>query len=250
MRPQPSEVPVDPAVPPPRRRRSPAETLRYLRDLANPRYHFLKLREDFRASRHALENRDLETIRHDLDSLTKAFRGRMFACYFMVGPFGFLGILAGLVFQYSSGDVPFKGLLSLIVTVVVGNLGAMLGFQVIWAWAHRRLYADEGGHIGRRIANLWRDILPMQWHGIKLWATANAVLLPAIIGLVALFENVFPKVVAVIPIAPLLTGLEIVFVHATLIRLMGDLFEHESDRIAHRHWRPMNGVHKKVASNG
>lgn len=216
------------------------EMIAYLRDLASPRYHLRKLREDLRASRHALKNRDLEAIRHDVESLTRAIRGRLVAVYFMVGPFGSLGFFAGLWFQYVvAQDLPFSGVLTMLVTVTFGNIGSIIGFQTIWFWAHRNLYRDEEGTFWGQVMDMWRDIVPMQVHGIKLWAGANVVLLPAMALFLAALEAAFPRFVKLVPIAVVAPALEVVFLHTTLIRLMGDLFESESERMARRHTRAL-----------
>jgi hypothetical protein len=207
----------------------------YLRNLVRPGYHLRKLRDDFRSARHALANRDLDSLRPDLPSLARAFRGRMFATYFLVGPFASLGFIAGIWFQYATDFEP-KLLLAYLVTVVVGNVCSTLGFQVIWAAAHRQLYwkgrtALEGWLV------LWRDVLPLQWRGFRLWLVANIVLFPILSFLLGLADSFAPRAFAGIPVAGIGGVLELLFVHGTLVRLMGDLFERESLRFAAHHAR-------------
>ncbi|MCW5936676.1 MAG: hypothetical protein KIT11_05155 [Fimbriimonadaceae bacterium] len=224
----------------PSKKRSPKEVFGYLRELINPAYHWHKLMDDFRASRHALENRDLESIRHDVISLAKAIRGRLFAVYFMVGPFGSLGFFSGIAFQYlTPNDLWQKGVLTMLVTIIGGNIGSIIGYQAIWFSAHRSLYRDEDGNLLAQLNNMWHDVVPMQLQGIKLWVMANAFMIPALGLFISLLEWAFPAFVHAVPLAVVVPVLEVFFVHTTLVRLMGDLFVHESQRIAERHYRPL-----------
>ncbi|MGE0000595.1 MAG: hypothetical protein AB7F50_11405 [Fimbriimonadaceae bacterium] len=205
----------------------------YLKRFLRPGYHLKKIREDFFAAKHALENRDLEQLREHPLSFAKAIRGRLFAAYFLVGPFGMLGLIGGAWFQYTT-TLPGKGTLTYAVTILLGNVCATIGYQIIWAFFHRSFYWGKVG-FGRGFVAMQRDLLPLQWRGLKLFMTAIVVLAPAFLLALAAIDTWLPAFTAVVPVGLLSFALEFVFVHASLVRLMGDLFERESLRIAHRH---------------
>jgi hypothetical protein len=219
--------------------KSPGERLRlvacYLREFLKPAYHLRRIKDDVRASVHAVRNRDLEVMKCDREGFARAIRGRLFATYFLVGPFGSLGFFAGLGFQYGIGkQLPYLGLLTFAVTIVVGNLGTIVGFQSLWGLFHRRLYS-KGAPTFFDWVLFWRDILPLQWNGLRLWLAANIVLLPLATLVFGLLDQFLPVVTATVPVAAIVPALELFLVHSSLIRLMGDLFERESHRIADNH---------------
>lgn len=205
----------------------------YLKNLIRPKYHLFKLAEDVRASIHALKNRDLEVLRDDETSLAHAIRGRLFATYFMVGPFGMFGPIAGTFFQYRiAQNWPFLSLLSFIVTIVVGNICSIIGFQCIWAVSAKPMYCRRNSF---DIRSFWKDIVPLQIHGFKRWAVANCLLVPLCLLFLSGIDKFIPQIAKAVPFGVLTPMAEILFVHTSLIRLMGDLFERESKRIAANH---------------
>lgn len=211
---------------------------RYLREFLRPGYHLHKIKEDFRASVHALRNRDLDQLRMDEKSLARAIRGRLLATYFLVGPFGILGPVSGTWFQYGFAEnVPFANLLTFAITIVVGNIFSILGFQMIWAFSAKGLYRLKPPAFYNWIL-FWKDILPLQWQGFKRWAAANVVLMPVSMIALSLIDLYLPRVKHYVPIGVLTPALELLFVHTSLIRLMGDLFEKESRRISRNHCHP------------
>ncbi|MBS1715381.1 MAG: hypothetical protein JST30_13710 [Armatimonadetes bacterium] len=226
---------------PERQVRTPeGHTLRgYLREFCRPRYHLHKIQEDFKASVHALRNRDLEVLKSDKDSLARALRGRLLATYFLVGPFGILGPLSGTYFQYwIAQNVPFLShfvsLCSFFITIIIGNIFSIIGFQVIWAFSSATLYRMRPPAFYNWIL-FWKDILPLQWTGLQRWLGANVILMPLSALALSLVDRFLPSVAKAVPIGVLTPALELVFVHTSLIRLMGDLFEKESHRIAANH---------------
>jgi hypothetical protein len=206
----------------------------YVRQFLHPGYHLRKIREDVRAARHALQNRDLESLRCDVAAFAKAIRGRLFAAYFLVGPFALVGFLAGTWYQYATA-LPYEGIVSYLLTLLVGNLGSTVGFQLIWAVAHRRLYWGGRTGSGGGWMGLWRDLLVLQWRGFKLFVVASALIIPGLALMLAVLDRLAPQFVSVMPVAATASMLELFFVHGTLVRLMGDLFERESVRIAENH---------------
>lgn len=217
----------------------PSRDLRhYVGQMLRPGYHLRKIREDIRAARHALHNRDLDTLRGDHAAFATAIRGRLFAAYFLVGPFALVGFVVGTWFQYTTA-FPYEGVVTYLITLIVGNLGSTLGFQLIWAVAHRNLYWGKGAGTGGGWIGLWRDLLLLQWRGFKLFVVASVLIIPLIGLMLALLDTLAPQFVAVVPVAATASTLELFFVHGTLVRLMGDLFERESVRIGRNHCPPV-----------
>lgn len=219
----------------PAKPRSLKALLTYLREFLRPAYHLKKIKEDIKASVHALRNRDLVILKDDVDSLAHALRGRLLATYFMVGPFGVLGPVAGTFFQYKiAQNFPGVSMMTFAVTIIVGNIFSIIGFQIIWACSAYYLYRMKPPAFFNWLS-LWRDILPLQWKGFQRWAGANVVLVPLCTLALGLIDRFLPQVSKVVPFGVLTPAAEILFVHTSLIRLMGDLFEKESHRIAKNH---------------
>lgn len=207
----------------------------YLSQFLHPGYHLRKIKEDVKASIHALQNRDLEVLKDDQESLAHAIRGRLLATYFLVGPFGILGPICGTFFQFGIGrSTPFAAVASFFITIIVGNIFSFIGFQCIWAFSSRTLYQRKPPKLYDWI-QLWKDLLPLQWQGLQRWAGANVVLMPVSALALSMIDKFAPAIAHNVPIGVLTPGLEIIFVHTSLIRLMGDLFEKESHRIAANH---------------
>ncbi|MBS1724105.1 MAG: hypothetical protein JSS66_14260 [Armatimonadetes bacterium] len=214
------------------------EFLSYLKNFLRPGYHVKKIQEDFRASMHALKNRDLEVLKCNEKSLAKAIRGRLLATYFLVGPFGILGPIVGTYFQYwIATHLPFASLLTFAVTIIVGNIFSTLGFQIIWAWTARSLYRSPDPPYYHWVT-FWSDILPLQLKGLKRWLGANSILMPMSVVALSLIDKFLPAIGHAVPIGVLTPAMELIFVHTALIRLMGDVFENESQRIAQHHALP------------
>jgi hypothetical protein len=205
--------------------------LKYFGEFCRPGYHVRRIREDFRASRHALQNRDLLLIMDDRESLAKALRGRFFAAYFMVGPFGLVGPLLGWWLQVTLHNY-FAGTIG---TIVGGNLGSLIGFQLVWWFSNTRFYANGRQHLSQRLADFERDVLPIQWDGFRGWLTLNAFLLPIVLLLTWVLQATIPKLAPVVPMSIVVPTLEIALLHGALIRVMGDIFERHSVLIADRH---------------
>lgn len=174
-------------------------------------------------------------LKGDSDSLAHAIRGRLLATYFTVGPFGLLGPIAGAYFQYNLAQkLPFPAVSSFFITILVGNIFSIIGFQLIWAFSARPLYVLPAPKFFSGVT-FYRDLLPLQWHGFQRWAAANVVLMPLCTIALSALDKFFPSFTHTVPVGVLTPALEIIFVHTSLIRLMGDLFEKESHRIAVNH---------------
>ncbi len=208
-----------------------ARVVRYLKDFAKPSYHWHSFRDDLKAARHALANRELDELRDDPIALAKAFRGRMFACYVLAGPFGAIGLIAGTAIQYIWKN-PYFGYLS---TVIINNIIITVVFQIIWAVAHKRLYAEEVESRSEWFQSLQRDLLPVQLRAFKYALLVMVFVVPFIIGTIKLVEIISVKAALAIPFAPLGAALELAVQNVTLVRLIGDLFDRHSKVLAERH---------------
>jgi len=204
----------------------------YARDLLKPSYHLRKIVDDFKAARHALAERDLDRIRHDEDALARAFRGRMFATFLLSGMFGVMGPIFGSAFQYSTGN-PTEGF---FVGLIIANLFGTIGYQIIWYTAHRRMYKDRSGSFWGRFMALEKDLLALQWDGMRYTALFLLVTVPIMLLLIKGIEWVAAPVAKAIPFAVIGPMVEMIFIHSSLVRVMGDLFERHSHRVAHNYW--------------
>ena len=204
----------------------------YIRQLLKPSYHLRKILDDLKAAKHALSERDLDKIRDDEEALARAFRGRMFATFLLSGAFGVFGPLLGTVFQYSTGN-PTEGF---FVGLIIANLFGTIGYQVIWYTAHRSMYRDRAKTFGGRFLALEKDLLSLQWDGMRYTALFLLVSVPIMLLLIKGIEWMAAPVARVIPFAVIGPMVEMIFIHSSLVRVMGDLFERHSHRVAHNYW--------------
>lgn len=204
----------------------------YAKDLLKPSYHLRKIVDDLKAARHALAERDLDRIRHDEEALARAFRGRMFATFLLSGMFGVMGPLFGTAFQYSTGN-PTEGF---FVGLIIANLFGTIGYQIIWHTAHRRMYKDRSRSLWGRFVALERDLLSLQWDGMRYTALFLLVTVPIMLLIIKGLEWAAAPVAKAIPFAVIGPMVEMIFIHSSLVRVMGDLFERHSHRVAHNYW--------------
>lgn len=207
----------------------------YIRDFANPAYHVRKIIEDFRAAKHALKNRDLDTISHDEVEFAHALRGRLFACFMLAGAPAGLGPIIGTFVQYQTG----KPTLALWVGIVSANILNTVAFQIVWWLAHRKMYARTAPTPWGRFQSFERDILKLQWDGFRLALIIIAVTGPVATAVIELLNHFAPDVSRVVPFPLLTSWVEILLLQSSLVRLMGDLFERHSHRLAKNHLTPV-----------
>lgn len=206
-----------------------ASGVEYAKLLLRPSYHIRKLVDDVKAAHHALGNLDLAGIRHDEEALARAFRGRLFATFLLSGLFGVFGPVVGTLFQFISGH-PIEAFL---VGLVIANLFGTIGFQIIWYVAHRRLYAARQKSGLMRFVSLERDLLPMQWDGIRYTALFLLITVPIMLIIIKVLMTYAEPVARVLPFPVLAVVVEFLVIHSSLVRVMGDLFERHAHRIAH-----------------
>jgi hypothetical protein len=208
---------------------------RYIRDFANPRYHIRKIVEDFRAAKHALRNRDLDTLSHNEVEFAHALRGRLFACFMLAGAPAGLGPIIGTFVQYQTG----KPTLALWVGIISANILNTVSFQVVWWFAHRKMYARTAPTAIGRFKSFEHDILRLQWDGFRLALIIIAVTGPVATAVIELLNHFAPQVSKVVPFPLLTSWTEILLLQSSLVRLMGDLFERHSHRLAQNHLTPV-----------
>jgi hypothetical protein len=199
----------------------------YAKLLLRPSYHLRKIVDDLRAARHALAQWDLDSLRGDEAILTRAFRGRLFATFLLSGMFGVFGPILGTVNQYVTKN-PTEGFL---VGLLIANLFGTIGFQIIWWLAHQRMYRARQLGMWQRFLALERDLLPLQWDGLRFTALFLLVTVPIMLGLIHLLESLAAPVATVIPFPVIGVVVEMVVIHSSLVRVMGDLFEKHAARI-------------------
>jgi hypothetical protein len=201
----------------------------YARLLLQPSYHLKRIIEDLRAARHALAQWDLDCLRSDEGALAQAIRGRMFATFLLSGLFGVFGPILGTANQYVTKN-PYEGF---FVGLIVANLFGSIGYQIIWWVAHQKMYrARKGTGVGRFLA-LERDLLPLQWDGLRYTALFLLITAPIMLALIAVIHHFAAPLAQVIPFPVIMVAVETVVVHSSLVRVMGDLFEKHAARVSH-----------------
>jgi hypothetical protein len=204
---------------------------RYLREFCRPQYHIRKFLEDLRSARMSLQQKDIFCHQNDPARLAQAIRGRLFATYVMTGLFTWIGLAIGQTTQY----VAKNAALGYVVTVLLANVISTLAFQAIWMAFHRSWYVRGTRNPFVAIWRMWHDILPIQWRGV-LWVLPILLLImPVVLGLERLMELFGRDFAIAVPYSLIGAGLEVFVQNVTLIRLLGDIFERQSQKIAERH---------------
>lgn len=203
----------------------------YIKLFLNPGYHLKKIVEDIKAAKDALAKRNLDELLTDRVALAHAFRGRLFATFILSGVFGMLGPLLGTATQYSTGN-PYGGL---ITGVLIANIFGTTGYQIIWSFAHRKLYKRcSRSWIGRFVA-LQRDLIKMQLVGFVQTLAMIGVVLVLMLGVIWLIEKLSKQASMIIPFAVIGPMVEMVVVQSMVVRAVGDLFERHSWVLADTH---------------
>jgi hypothetical protein len=204
---------------------------KYLKEFARPQYHVKKFLEDVKSARMSLRQKDIFCHQHNPALFAQAIRGRLFATYVLTGLFTWIGLAIGQTTQY----VAQNALLGYVVTVVLANVISTLAFQAIWMTFHRSWYMRKSKNPFLAIWSMWKDILPIQWRGILWVLPILLIIMPLVIGMERLFLLLGPEVAQAVPYSVIGAGIEVFVQNVTLIRLLGDIFERQSIRIAERH---------------
>lgn len=220
---------------PPLSVRSLGESLKSIISIAllylDPRYHIDQMREDLRATLHALRCKNLKNL--DRVEFAKALRGRLFACFFVAGPFSFTGVVASVWLQARSHNL-WVGMISMyIINIAVSTLA----YQVAWGVSSREFYSEKRSP-WRLATNVLADIWPVQWKGL-VWAfTFSMISIPFNSVLIVVIYAFLPKTAESVPMGLVVAVFDFVFVSGTFVRVMGDIFEKYSVILADRYWQP------------
>jgi hypothetical protein len=204
---------------------------KYLKEFARPQYHVKKFLEDVKSARMSLRQKNIFCHQNNPALFAQAIRGRLFATYVLTGLFTWIGLAIGQTTQY----VAQNALLGYVVTVVLANVISTLAFQAIWMTFHRSWYLRKSRNPFLAIWSMWKDILPIQWRGILWVLPILLIIMPLVIGMERFFLLLGPEVAKAVPYSVIGAGIEVFVQNVTLIRLLGDIFERQSIRIAERH---------------
>ncbi|MFQ3587165.1 MAG: hypothetical protein SNJ74_03660 [Fimbriimonadaceae bacterium] len=197
----------------------------------NPLYHLRQAREDLRASRHALRNYRFESVRHDREMLARTMRGKLFGTFFVAGIFNLAGVITGTAAQAATQN-PWVGLFT---TIVVASVVSTTAYQIVWAIANRDLYRRFFRSRWQRFLAIERDLLPIQLTGFKFALAFGLISVPLTSLLILVLEPISPYLVRVIPMGVVVATIDAVLVSGTFVRIMGDLFEFHSVRLANKY---------------
>lgn len=208
-------------------RRSIGRVGRYL----NPLYHLRQAREDLRASRHALRNYRFDAVRHDQGMLARTMRGKLFGTFFVAGIFNLSGVITGTAAQAATQN-PWVGLFT---TIIVASIVSTTAYQIVWAMTNRDLYHRFFRSRWQRFVAIERDLLPIQLTGFKFALAFGLISVPLTSLLIIVLEPISPYLVRIIPMGVVVATLDAILVSGTFVRIMGDLFEVHSVRLANKY---------------
>ncbi len=200
----------------------------HVRNLSNPLYHLRKGLEDLHASREAIRNWHFDDIRDKPEELSQAFRGKLFAVFFLAGPFSMLGMPIGYALQLLLRS-PWVGLFG---TLAFAQICSTIAYEVIWWGANRRLYHECSHRRSLRFLEALKDVTPVQWKGFKMAATLWLVTIPLNSVIIGILELISHDVAVGVPVPIIVAGTDALLIQTTFIRTMGDIFERHSRWLA------------------
>lgn len=205
--------------------------LERVRDFLNPAYHIRQFVEDMRLMRKALLDRKAFETDHDMESLAKVFRGRLFSAFFITGSSGLIAAaLAYAIQRYF--DNPWIGLFA---TILFGIVVTSLAYQIFWFIDNKGLYQKNGHQTIGSLVEMQRDLWPVHFMGIKTGLTFLILTTPVnglIIGLIEFFNR---KFAAVLPVPVIMYVVDLILVQGAFLRLMGDFFDRYSKVLAKKY---------------
>lgn len=219
-----------PSAPYPRPAALPPSNWQRFREFLNPLYHWHKFREDIAAARHGLSVWHLGQLKSNPAEFERGARGKMFGTFVISGAFACVALPAGIAVQAATKSA----WMGMMTPIIVGHLMSNIAFQVIWAWTNRDLYRSER-NVFRRFLSLQKDLLPLQWAGIKIVVPMILIALPINIFLAWVIETYFKDLVQYLPVGAFMVVIEMILFQGTYIRLMGNLFERYARDLAVRH---------------
>ena len=203
-----------------------------VRRYANPAYHLRKLREDLQSVWQALRtHREVAEGTLTEEELATSFRGNLLACFYLSGPFIWIGLSLSYWLQRKLEN-PFVGQYS---THAINMVVTTLAYQMFWWMGNNGVYRREEKGGKARFRAFERDLLPVHWAGIRIGFTFNLITWPITSLIMYLIQAANRNAAIAIP-APLIQHfIDAAFVNTTFMRLMGDFFEHWSKELARRH---------------
>lgn len=202
-----------------------------LRNYINPAYHLHRMKDDLVVTLRVFKARKLALPRDNAVALAEMFKGRLFSCFFLSGPFALLGAFMATVTQYTKRSAEV-GLYSTVPWVM---LLTTIAFQIFW-WMHNRgLYIN---HYKSRVDAVWaleKDLVRVHVTGI-LYATAFSVIGFLVIQPIIVILRLYLKEkIDWIPMSVLFLAVDFVLIQSPYFRIMSNLFEKQSHVLAARY---------------
>ena len=197
-------------------------------DYLNPAYHLRRMKEDLNLMHQALRTRKTLAAPKNEEELQQLFRGRLFAAFFLSGPFGMVGAALGYAVQRWTEN-PWIGWIGTIFFTMTVTTAA---YQLMWFLNNRDMYGGSGSK--STFAELQRDLWPVHWFGIRtgfLFALMASPINAILIGALQLFSASMART---LPIPVLVLLVDWIVVQGTFVRLMGDFFDRHSRVLAAR----------------
>ena len=163
--------------------------------------------------------------------LARTLRGKLFGTFFVAGIFNLSGVITGTAAQAAT-QIPWVGLFS---TIIVASIVSTTAYQIVWAVANRDLYSRFFRSRWQKFLAIERDLLPIQLTGFKFALGFGLISVPLTSLLIIGLEPVSPYLVRVIPMGVVVATLDAILVSGTFVRIMGDLFEVHSVRLANKY---------------
>ena len=189
------------------------------------------MREDLSITLKVYQARKLSLPREDRVALAQTFRGRLFSCFFLSGPFALVGVFMGTVTQYvfHSADIGLNSTLPWIMFLTT------LAFQIFWWMHNRRLYLS---HYPNRLTAIWalqKDLFRVHITGIAFGTAFASVGFALTKLMIVLIGHFFPKVIDWIPMNVLFFILDFILVQGPYLRVMGELFDKQSKKLSEKY---------------
>jgi hypothetical protein len=181
---------------------------------------------------HAIRtHRELESGTLSEADLAQSFRGKLLACFYLSGPFSWIGIGTSYWLQRKFEN-PWLGQYS---THLINMVVTTLAYQMFWWLGNYEVYRAEAGTTRHRFRAFERDLLPVHWAGIRIGMTFNVFTWPLTSGLLFLIHYANRHAAIAIPAPAVQQIVDVTLVNTTFMRLMADFFERWSHELGRRH---------------
>lgn len=203
-----------------------------LLDYLNPKYHLRRISEDLSLMRQAMLTRRVLSQPHSREDLQQMFRGKLFSCFFLSGPFSFVAVAIASYLQYLTRSA-WVGLFSTIFLIMLITL---IAYQFFWWIDNRRIYMESGSFGRAEFMAMQRDLWPVHWFGMRTGLTFAAVGVPINGAIIGLADLVARNVSRNLPMPIIVIVIDAIVVQGTFVRIMGDFYDRYSHRLAERHF--------------